>query len=140
MGKFSCYAVYNGKNPTDGTTVSKVCATWNECYALTHGVENVKYKGFNSQEEALAWINSQDEKEEDKPELSLPDWAGQQKKTEKKPKTEKEIALVGKVINWQLHDIVALLNEDGKDVYTEDQISNVKGYILLIEKELGLGK
>ena len=131
MGKFSCYAVYNGKNPTDGTTVSKVCATWNECYALTHGVENVKYKGFNSQKEALAWINNQDKEEEDKPELSLPDWA------ENKPKKNEPISADDARDSYLLHIINGTAGSIGivsATLYDRKKAEEITKYVNKIEE------
>lgn len=99
MAKFSCYAVYNGIEPVTRDRVSKVVSTWNECYALVHGVEDVKYKGFNSVDEATKWINEKaGEKKEE--EIKLPDWA-----ENKSDKTE-----LSKSDKFKLDTIKGLMN------------------------------
>lgn len=86
MAKFSCYAVYNGIEPVTRDRVSKVVSTWNECYALVHGIEDVKYKGFNSVDEAAKWINEKAGEKKEEEEIKLPDWA------ENKPKKNEPIS------------------------------------------------
>lgn len=62
MGKYAMYAVKNGKKP-DGSEFTGIVNTWNECYLYTHGIENVKFKGFGSEADAKEWLNKVDDEQ-----------------------------------------------------------------------------
>ncbi|MED6115668.1 hypothetical protein PIB30_092897 [Stylosanthes scabra] len=64
-GKYSHYAVRVGKVPS-------VYTSWDECEAQVSGVPKAKYKGFNSLQDALAFVNGGAETQKKKaPLLSL---------------------------------------------------------------------
>ncbi|MED6116737.1 hypothetical protein PIB30_102968 [Stylosanthes scabra] len=65
FGKYSHYAVRVGKVPG-------VYTSWDECEAQVLGVPKAKYKGFNSLQDALAFVNGGAETQKKKaPSLSL---------------------------------------------------------------------
>lgn len=57
MAKKKFYGVINGKCPNTGETVTKVFSNWNEANLVIKKVSGVEYKGFETREEANAFIS-----------------------------------------------------------------------------------
>lgn len=65
MGRFSCYAVYKGYDSKTGEEVHrKIFEDWNSAKPYVVSYDDARYKGFNSESDALDWFDKLDEKED----------------------------------------------------------------------------